>query len=61
MSKPKFQIILQGTGWNQYGPTPDIILSSHNILSAAEKAFDKILGPAILKDPSGEIVARRIV
>jgi hypothetical protein len=61
MSKPKFQVIRKGTGWTQFGPTPDTILSSHTTLSAAQKAFDKVLGAAILKDPSGATVNHRIV
>lgn len=33
-----YRVIMRGTGWNQFGPTPDILLSQHETLEAAARA-----------------------
>ena len=56
-----YQIIRKGTGWSQYGPDPDRVLSRHKTEAAAQRAFDRLTGHAVLIGPDGSQLNHRIV
>ena len=56
-----YKIIRKGTGWTQYGPDSDRVLSKHRTESAAQRAFDRIIGHAVLIGPDGTQLNHRIV
>jgi len=56
-----YRIVRKSGSFNQYGPAPDVVLSTHRTESAALKAFDRVLGRAVLIAPNGQIINHRIV
>jgi len=56
-----YKIVRKGTTFTAYGMTPDTVLSKHKTLESAQKAFDKIVGCAILLSPKGEKLNDRII
>ena len=60
MTKQFYQVIVKGSSFASYGPTPDRVISSHCSESAALKAFDRYVGNAALIDPWGITLASRI-
>ena len=60
MAKTVYRIVRKGAGFNQYGPTPDRVLSQHRTTEAAQRAFDRIVGHAVLLAPDGPVLNHRI-
>ena len=56
-----YKIVRKGTTFTAYGMTPDAVLSKHKTLDAAEKAFDKVVGRAVLLSPDGKKLNDRII
>jgi hypothetical protein len=56
-----YKIVRKGTTFTAYGMTPDTVLSKHKTLDAAEKAFDKVVGRAVLLSPDGKKLNDRII
>jgi hypothetical protein len=57
----QFKVIRRGTSFNQYGPTPDTVLSCHKTYEAARKSFDAGWGAKQLIGPDGKVIDNRIV
>ena len=58
-----YKIIRNGSGFNAYGPTPDVTLSTHKTERAARAAFDRLpiaAGCAALIDGKGETIVYRL-
>jgi len=58
--KTAYTVVRRGTGWNQYGSTPDTVLSRHSNYELARKSFDKGCGAKQLLGPDGKIIDFRI-
>ena len=62
MAKPlPFRVVRKGTTFTTYGPTPDLVLSQHRTIEAAQRAFDRVVGRAVLIGPDGSTLNHRIV
>ena len=62
MSKPlPYRVVRKGTTFTAYGMTPDRVLSQHRTLEAAQRAFDRVTGAAVLVGPEGSTLDHRIV
>ena len=59
--KYPYQIVRKGMSFTMYGLTPDQVLSRHRTREAAQKAFDRINGHAVLVGPDGKTIDHRIV
>ena len=55
------RVVRRGTTFTAYGPTPDCVLSQHRTLEAAQQAFDRVTGAAVLVGPEGSTLNHRIV
>jgi hypothetical protein len=40
-----YELVRPASGWNDRGPTSDRVLSKHKSLEAANKEFDRTIGP----------------
>lgn len=56
-----YKIVRNGTTFTAYGFTPDTVLSKHKTLEQAQKAFDKVIGHAVLLSPDGKKLDYKIV
>ncbi len=56
-----YKIVRKGTTFTAYGFTPDTVLSKHKTLEQAQKAFDKVVGYAVLLSPDGKKLNDRII
>jgi len=56
-----YTIVRKGSGFTAYGPTPDVTLSRHRTEGAAQRAFDRVVGRAVLLSPEGKQLNHRIV
>lgn len=62
MRKPlPYRVVRKGTTFTAYGMTPDRVLSQHRTLEAAQRAFDRVVGRAVLIGPDGSTLNHRIV
>lgn len=62
MRKPlPYRVVRKGTTFTAYGMTPDRVLSQHRTLEAAQRAFDRVTGSAVLIGPEGTTLNHRIV
>jgi hypothetical protein len=59
--KQAYKIVRKGTTFTAYGMTPDTVLSKHKTENAARKAFDKVIGHAVLIGPDGKTLDHRII
>ena len=56
-----FKIVRKGTTFTAMGPTTDVVLSKHKDADKARKAFDKVMGRAVLLDADGKVIDSKIV
>jgi hypothetical protein len=56
-----YRVVRKGTTFTVHGPTPDKTISQHRTIEAAQRAFDRVLGPAVLIGPDGSNLNHRIV
>lgn len=56
-----YTVVRRGGGFTPYGPTPDVTLSRHRSEEAAQRAFDRVLGRAVLLSPEGKVLSSRSV
>lgn len=58
MKKPlPYRVVRKSTTFT----TPDRVLSQHRTIEAAQRAFDRVVGRAVLIGPDGSILNSRIV
>lgn len=58
MKKPlPYRVVRKSTTFT----TSDRVLSQHRTIEAAQRAFDRVLGPAVIIGPDGSILNHRIV
>ena len=55
-----YKIIRKGTTFTARGFTPDVVLSKHKNGKSAYKAFEKVIGRAVLLHPDGTVIDSKI-
>lgn len=56
-----YQVIQRAQSFTAYGFTPDKVLSKHKTLEQAEKAFNKVLGRAVIVDKNGKTIGHKFI
>ena len=61
MKKNTYSIFSKSQCFTPKGLSPDRSVSEHKTLKQAQKAFDKVIGRAVLMSPDGHVLDSKII